>query len=188
MLVLSGCSQEEKKIIKEDRWKEMNTGISFIWERQEINLHWNINSWINIPEYNILISWNNLIYNNLFSIKLLSKVQEWDFYKSYWEVLNITDKNMNNIQIIKYTTEQNSKCDFNFEEWVKKISKSTKIINWFKANLANVLFYITWPDTPPTYSRQSFLCFSKDNSVYKITIFDDSKFRTDIIDSFKFLK
>ena len=159
-------------------------------EKIDITLHWIIASWINIPSNNIYVSGNRLIYNNIFSINI---PEEWlsqrDFFNMYWDTLNITDGDLKSLQINKYTLSQNNKCDYNFEEWVKKITKSIKTINWVKFNLANALFEISWPDiVKPINSWQSFLCFMDGENIYKITVSDDKQFRTDIINSFKFLK
>jgi len=188
LLVLSGCAQKEKEIVKAD--VPLNTGITAVSEKTAINVHWEINSGISIPGKNISISGQTLNYNNLFSITISKKwLSKRDFYNTYWDTLNITDGDLNSVQINTYTLSQNSKCDYNFEEWVLSLSKSSKVSNEKKLNLANVLFEISWPGIDkPIKSWQSFICFTEWESIYKITVSDDESFKTDIINSFKFLK
>lgn len=188
LLVLSGCAQKEKEIVKAD--VPLNTGITAVSEKTAINVHWEINSGISIPGKNISISGQTLNYNNLFSITISKKwLSKRDFYNTYWDTLNITDGDLNSVQINTYTLSQNSKCDYNFEEWVVSISKSSKTIDGKKLSLANVVFEITWPGIDkPIKSWQSFICFTEWESIYKITVSDDASFRTDIINSFKILQ
>jgi len=159
-------------------------------ENKNITIHWNTLSWINISGNNIYISGDKLIYNNIFSMKLSEKwLSQREFYNIYGDTFNMSDWNFNSIQINKYTLSQNNKCDYNFDEWVKKISKSIKIINWVKVNIAMALFSISWPDIKnPINSWQSFMCFEEWENIYRVIVYDDSQFRTDIINSFKFLK
>jgi len=194
--LVTWCAKEYKEKLDQKpidalvSWEKIDTGANISKEKEDINLHWVLDSGILIPGNTILLSGQTLRYNNIFSITIPKKwLSQRDFYNNYWDTLNITDGNLNSLQINKYTLTQNSKCDYDFEEGVKFIKKSSKTVDGKKLDLANALFEITGPGIDkPIQSWQSFICFTDWESIYKITVSDDSKYRTDVIDSFKFIK
>lgn len=191
--------------IKIDNWNNADNNIGFSWytenvSNKDIFIKWNKSSWFNVSWYynDILISWEKVIYNGLFNINIPKNILEREYSNKYFESSNtytdkliLSDENaVNNLSVESYKTTSTISeiCDYN-SEYGWKLS-SRKIINmwWIDVYFLNSSFFISSPDTKPSKSYESSICFINNNILYKILVSSNIKYKQDIIDSFNFIQ
>lgn len=172
--------------IKEENIYTWNNKV-FSWNENNI-IKWTISSWIIVSWLNgdITNSWNKIFYGTLFNISMPNKADKWEYYGNTLYIYNESD------WWLSISTEKqngvNTDCTYDYSEWVISKSIYTKKIWETDIYYADILFSISSPDTLPSKSWQSFLCFINNNVIYNISVIDSLEYRKDIINSFKFIK
>lgn len=186
-------------------WNNIEDDIQSSWDIDKISnkdvfIKWNNLSWVNISWYynDILISWEKVVYNGLFNINIPKEILEREYSKRYFDVSNtytdrliLSDENaVNNFSIESYKTTSliSEICDYNSEYGWKLSSRKIMNIWWINVYFLNTSFFISSPDTKPSMSYESSICFINNSVLYKILISSNVKYNQDIVNSFQFIR
>jgi hypothetical protein len=161
---------------------------------QNIFLNWMTASWFSITwtYHTIYLSWQRLIYVDTFSIEFPITMEKWEYYDMYSE--NFTLANIYLSQTIHISAKEisinennpDSLCTYNFEEWLISKQEGERVIQWIAVKYFDGVFSLSGPDVVPQKSWQKYICFVRDNIVYRISVSDNKKYRSDILNSLKF--
>jgi len=218
-IAISWCSQEKNTTLdtsfiqKDNISTTLNTWLN-TWLQEPIqaiitNSTWWILNWFHTIEgilWPITISWQKIIYENIFSINInIKEFYNRDYYKTlsgrnHSQQFALVSKDFSKNFYIStlnsgffwknftYQDNCNSQTRYNWgEPFSKNITQ--KKINNIDIFFTKIVFFTKWNKPPYDYTYITHMCFIKNDIIYDI-VFDNYPFNKAgiYLDSFKFLE
>jgi len=186
ILLLTGCGHNKTSEIQTDT-KPQTTSPQSLFTWWLFSDNFNID-WLRWP---IIISWENLIFENIFSITISKEIKNRRYEKtipanyinqnlSFWNDDGSKSVYINELdtQILKQSIDDKDVCLLQTTyNWSLTFDKNTiqKKINDYNIFITQITFFTEWNIPPYDYTYITHFCFIKNNIMYDL-VFDNYKF------------